>query len=232
MSDCKEMPKYKSHKEVRALKIAKIEPALGNRPSGPGEDTDGGLIITPAEEGYAQFRVEREYVHKHFPQVGGYYVVYKDGYTSWSPSKQFEEGYTRIQEVFAVDPTFGAEASRELDSHKVAGLNEAITIKVLDEPGQGNACHRYFIEIRDGDTKLAGWPIEFQNGPVAESGPNGISNEALLAIVEDRLAGFQSGEFACYENESALDSVRGALAWLNIRTQDRIDRGVEGKNIA
>jgi hypothetical protein len=30
------------------------------------------------------------------PQPGGYFVVYKDGYKSFSPAKAFEEGYTRI----------------------------------------------------------------------------------------------------------------------------------------
>lgn len=26
----------------------------------------------------------------------GYYVVYTDGYVSWSPAKAFEEGYTKV----------------------------------------------------------------------------------------------------------------------------------------
>ena len=30
------------------------------------------------------------------PEVGGYYVVHKDGYKSFSPANAFEEGYTRI----------------------------------------------------------------------------------------------------------------------------------------
>ena len=33
---------------------------------------------------------------KHDPQAGGYYVVYADGYQSFSPAQAFEEGYTRI----------------------------------------------------------------------------------------------------------------------------------------
>lgn len=89
------MPAYRSHKIVHALKIAKIEAAAGNQPAGDGE-TDGGAIITPVEEGYAPFRVEPGYLHKHMPQAGGYYVVYSDGYASWSPAQAFEEGYTRI----------------------------------------------------------------------------------------------------------------------------------------
>lgn len=30
------------------------------------------------------------------PAVGDYYVVYEDGYASWSPAKAFEEGYSKI----------------------------------------------------------------------------------------------------------------------------------------
>lgn len=30
-------------------------------------------------------------------KVGGYYVVYEDGYESWSPAEAFEKGYTLIQ---------------------------------------------------------------------------------------------------------------------------------------
>jgi site-specific recombinase XerD len=38
--------------------------------------------------------VRHDYVHKHKPEAGGYYVVYADGYKSYSPAKAFEEGYT------------------------------------------------------------------------------------------------------------------------------------------
>jgi hypothetical protein len=33
---------------------------------------------------------------KHAPEVGGYYVVYADGYKSYSPAKAFEDGYTQV----------------------------------------------------------------------------------------------------------------------------------------
>lgn len=81
-----EMPRYQCHKKVWALKIDKI--SLG--------DNDGGALITPAESGYASFAVDQAYCDKHKPQAGGYYVVYDDGYKSFSPAKAFEEGYTRI----------------------------------------------------------------------------------------------------------------------------------------
>lgn len=88
-----EMPKYKCFKEVWALKIAKI---IRNNEDVPNAETDGTAMITPEEQGYAPFKVDVDYMIKHKPEVGGYYVVYKDGYKSYSPAKAFEEGYSRI----------------------------------------------------------------------------------------------------------------------------------------
>jgi len=94
MSVSVEMPKYRSHKEVWALKIKSIV----RDGEGENRESDGSAIITPEEEGYAPFRVEGDYLHKHKPQAGGYYVVYKDGYKSFSPAEAFEEGNTLIKE--------------------------------------------------------------------------------------------------------------------------------------
>lgn len=80
-----QLPRYKCHKEVCALQIKSIQPVVG-----------GSAIITPVEGSYAPFTVDADYVAKHKPQATGFYVVYDDGYRSYSPSKAFEEGYTRI----------------------------------------------------------------------------------------------------------------------------------------
>lgn len=80
-----EMPRYKCHKEIHALQIARIDRGEGI-----------GATITPIEEGYASFWVDQEYMDKHKPQAGGYYVVYADGYKSFSPAEAFKEGYTLI----------------------------------------------------------------------------------------------------------------------------------------
>lgn len=119
---------------------------------------------------------------------------------------------------------------RQLTSHRVNGLNEALKIEVLDEPGQGNACHEYVIRVPLPDGTIRSDFITFQNGPINEAGVNGISNEALLAIVEDRLLGFQSGQFACRDNAVALTKVQEAMMWLQKRTRERVARGVEGTN--
>jgi hypothetical protein len=85
------MPKYTCHKTVHALKIASID-----RTGNPRDEDDGSRMITPADPGFAPFRVEHEFVRKHNPRPGGYYVVYEDGYKSFSPADAFEKGYTRI----------------------------------------------------------------------------------------------------------------------------------------
>ena len=90
-----EMPKYRSHKVVHALKIASVE-LDSEVANAENRDTDGSAIITPEDEGYLPFRVDCEYVSKHHPKAGGYYVVYQGGYASWSPADAFEDGYTRI----------------------------------------------------------------------------------------------------------------------------------------
>lgn len=123
--------------------------------------------------------------------------------------------------------------SRQITTHAVNGLNEALLLNVLDEPGQGNACHEYQI-IRNthnnGDEydQVELCNIQFQNGPIGEVGVNGISNESLMAIVADRLQGFQSGKYACRENALALTKLQEAMMWLQFRTQQRVERGVEG----
>lgn len=129
-----EMPMYKCHKIVWALKIKSIVR------DGEGEDreTDGSAIITPEEEGYAPFRVEHDYMHKHRPHVGGYCVVYEDGYKSFSPADAFEKGYSKlelsqIKESF-VDVRNDSElkrlaleyASRVSDTHTIIDIAESI----------------------------------------------------------------------------------------------------------
>lgn len=82
-----EMPKYRCHKEVWALKIKAIEEVY---------DYTNCTRLIPEDETYGPILVDRRFVKNHQPEAGGYYVVYEDGYKSYSPSDPFEKGYTRI----------------------------------------------------------------------------------------------------------------------------------------
>lgn len=57
----------------------------------------------------------------------------------------------------------------------------------------------------------------------------GLTNEALLAIVADRLLAFQTGPFACKENGMALAKVNEAIVELRKRSERRQAAGLEGK---
>ncbi len=89
------LPRYKCHKIVQAVKISSIiyDKDLAREEN---RDTDGSATILTSEPNRSEFKVDKHYLKKHNPQMEGYYVIYKDGYESWSPAKEFEEGYTQI----------------------------------------------------------------------------------------------------------------------------------------
>lgn len=117
-----------------------------------------------------------------------------------------------------------ASTGRVLTEHKVNPANDLIEIEVMDEPGAGGANHEYELRVPNGSTTR----ISFQNGPIAENGVNGLTQEALLAIVVDRLRAFQRGQFSCRENALALTKIEEAQHWLHHRTRERMERSVEG----
>ncbi len=126
---------------------------------------------------------------------------------------------------------------RTLQDHKVNPANDTLTIAVVDEPGAGGANHRYDIKGFDNslnpstpefDEIVGGITILFQNGPINTAGVNGVTQEALLAIVADRLRSFQAGPYACKANACALTHIEEAQHWLQQRTIERMRRGVEG----
>lgn len=95
--------------------------------------------------------------------------------------------------------------------------------------GPGNAHHHYLIrckERKEGTRDFVG--IRFQDGPIKEFGVNGVVDENLIAIVIDRLRGFQDGAYKCRENALALTKLEESLMWLKERTRSREIRGVEG----
>ena len=81
-----ELPRYKCHKDVWALKIATIE-----------IHEDKSATIVPVDTRYASFKTVKGWGErfKGSEEDKGYFIQYADGYTSWSPTQVFECGYTR-----------------------------------------------------------------------------------------------------------------------------------------
>lgn len=108
--------------------------------------------------------------------------------------------------------------------------NAPSNVAALDErdPNAGNASHTYGIQFGGPSDVVR---IQFQHGPRGVEGSvAGVFDDDLLAIIEDRLDGFQSGPFACEENQVALGAIREARQMLGLRVARRINKGVLGAN--
>jgi hypothetical protein len=100
----------------------------------------------------------------------------------------------------------------------------AVTVAAVDDPpGQGGANHCYAIWIEDSQANEQLLSIRFQKGQPAECGINGVTTEALLGIVIDRLRGFTHGPFKDRETDLALEKAQACLMWLHQRTADRLE---------
>lgn len=118
---------------------------------------------------------------------------------------------------------------RRLNEHKTNPVNEQIEIIVTDQIGPGGANHRYEIHLPDTVERFGLTTIlHFQNGPIKEAGVNGLTHEALLAVLIDRLEGFQSGQYKHPSNQMAKEHLELAMECLQARTKEREARGVEG----
>ena len=84
------MKKYICHKEVWADKIIEVLmhfSVVHDRMDYTLRLQDTGLVYAP-----------EHFCARSIPEVGDYYVIYSDGYESFSPAKVFEEGYSEIKE--------------------------------------------------------------------------------------------------------------------------------------
>jgi len=83
-----DLPKYQCHKVVKAAKIVSISGAI---------NPALGLSVTTLNFSEGSVDVDGYYLTKHKPEIGGYYVLYEDGYESFSPAEAFESGYSLLQ---------------------------------------------------------------------------------------------------------------------------------------
>jgi len=89
------LPRYQCHKIVRAAKITRIAEE---------QVMPSWLLffddLPPLSPGaILQANVSLAWFQKHEPKVGGYYVLYDDGYESFSPAEAFEAGYSRLPDT-------------------------------------------------------------------------------------------------------------------------------------
>jgi len=87
-----------------------------------------------------------------------------------------------------------------------------------------------------GRTTGIGIDIRWQDGPLGRGEdrkePNGAFVEGVVQAAIGRLQHYQTSKFSCRENAIALTHLETALLWLQKRTDDREERGVEGTHEA
>lgn len=106
----RQLPRYRCHKEVSALKIADIIP------------NPRGFELHFEDRRFAPHQVSEEWIAKHQPEPGWFFVVYEDGYQSCSPAKAFESGYSPVVESENPYMTFGQALEVLKSGFKVARL--------------------------------------------------------------------------------------------------------------
>ncbi|MEO8391207.1 Gp49 family protein [Polaromonas sp.] len=90
----RQVPAYRSHKKVHAFQIGSISPTTVDATV-----PESHWAIIPRDPGLVPALVTAEWYAKHKPSVDGYFVMYADGYESFSPAKAFEEGNTLITDL-------------------------------------------------------------------------------------------------------------------------------------
>jgi len=71
--------------------------------------------------------------------------------------------------------------------------------------------------------------FQIQNEPIKEVGVNGCQIEELGKVWLKLIQTFNK-KFPCRENSLSITKIQEALMWQEKRTQDRIEREVEGFN--
>ncbi len=87
-------------------------------------------------------------------------------------------------------------------------------------------CHSYLLNTETSEIV----PLRFYEMRVDGTKINGVTNEEVIKVLLHRIRVLNE-RFPCIENAGAISALDNALGFLELRTQDRIRRGVEGKHL-
>lgn len=90
MTSTSKMQRYECHKKVWALEVKRV----GNYRTGDDDRVVRDVTFTNGETRTLWDKIFLRYV----PDAGDFYVVYEDGYESFSPRKAFLEGYKPVDD--------------------------------------------------------------------------------------------------------------------------------------
>ena len=135
-----------------------------------------------------------------------------------------KEGYASVKHAPPVPPT-PAPGPKVLTAHQTPGLPENIIVasvpKPVPAPKDVNSLVKITVVEQGKQYTVEGI------GSGTKVNFNDVTEEALIAILIDRLEGFKVSGYNVYD-ENAVADLQKALGWLKQRTRDRVARGVEG----
>lgn len=128
-----QLPLYQCHKQVRAMKIGEVSDLPNPDTSGRSAAASYGATLVPDDLTITAVSVSGEWVCKHRPQAGGYYVLYADGYASYSPAEAFEGGYRPVdgRTALQVTPDMITAAIVSSDFHVLPGTQITVCVITL-----------------------------------------------------------------------------------------------------
>lgn len=175
-------PQYLCHKQVQAFKIARI---IDN-------------ILVP-DGGLPDMAVTWAWMQRHMPKVGGYYIVYEDGYTSFSPKDVFEAGYSVVKTVESCEEAL-------IQASETATLAPRVTPSRIDE-----VIRRVdYFTAKEGVTGTN--LLSFENE--AEIAHLGLLTLCVITLANDYTV---TGESACASPENFDAEIGRQIAYKNAR---------------
>ncbi len=85
----------------------------------------------------------------------------------------------------------------------------------------------HFVYVRHDVGSIS---FTIQNGPIKDVGVNGCQVNTIIAAAKAIIEGLNA-KFPCRENACAITKLDEALLWLDARTKNRVERGVEGTSL-
>jgi hypothetical protein len=124
--------KYVGTKEVMAMRIVDRRYNIGTTMTYLYDDKKNAFEVTD------------EWMAKHAPKIGGYVVIYEDGYQSYSPPEAFEKAYMLTSDVFGMDEVIrGLKKGKSYSRHGWNGKDLFIKGQFPDEHSKMTAPYTY-----------------------------------------------------------------------------------------
>jgi hypothetical protein len=120
---------------------------------------------------------------------------------------------------------------RQFRSHAIDEVNRSLRVFSSDGPAQNGAHHDYLVEVPvhpDHGGGYAGYTLRFHNPDhYADGAVNGVSDEAVLTIVADRLQCQSLAADPTGKYKAAYASVVEALSRLGVQHSAGVDSRVD-----